>query len=358
MGVIWRFFTGPKMTMSNSCGLKDHRAKDLLQWAVSFLLRKCNAETPRLDAEVLLAHAMKKDRLQLYLDLEVAVDEESESYYRSLIGKRSACTPVSYLTGHKEFMSLDFMVNEDVLIPRPETEVLVETVCSLGKPGGRILELGTGSGAIAVSLAKYNPDWHIVATDLSFEALMVARENARCHRVIDRICFLQGDLSGGIAKSKERKVRRRGSEEARGRVCEVEWRRGSEGASTRLHASSSPHILRNTLSHPYTPGPFDWVVSNPPYIPTRDLARLPDGIRKYEPVLALDGGADGLDVIRRIIAEAYTVLKPAGRLALEIGYGQSEDVQKIADETGRYSDYFIVKDYSGIPRVFYCSRRI
>lgn len=341
MGVIWRSFTGQKMTMSNSCGLKGHRAKDLLQWAVSFLLRKCKAETPRLDAEVLLAHAMRKDRLQLYLDLEVAVDEESESYYRSLIGKRSACTPVSYLTGRKEFMSLDFMVNEDVLIPRPETEVLVETVCRLGKPGSRILELGTGSGAIAVSLAKYNPDWHIVATDLSFEALLVARENARCHRVIDRICFLQGDLSGGIAKSKERKVRRR----------------GSEGASTHLHASSSPHILRNTLSHPYTPGPFDWVVSNPPYIPTGDLARLPAGIRKYEPVLALDGGADGLDVIRRIIAEAYTVLKPAGRLALEIGYGQSKHVQKIADETGRYSNYFIVKDYSGIARVFHCCRR-
>ena len=105
--------------------------KDLLQWAVEEL-RMRNVETPRLDAEVLLAHTLRKDRLQLYLDLEEAVDEESESYYRTLIEKRSAYMPVSYLTGHKEFMSLDFMVNEDVLIPRPETEILVETV---GKPG-------------------------------------------------------------------------------------------------------------------------------------------------------------------------------------------------------------------------------
>jgi release factor glutamine methyltransferase len=99
------------------------------------------------------------------------------------------------------------------------------------------------------------------------------------------------------------------------------------------------------------------VVSNPPYIPTRDLAHLPAGIRKYEPILALDGGTDGLDVIRRIISEAYMMLKPGGQLAIEMGYEQSEDVQKIADETGRYSDYSIVKDYSGIARVFHCCRR-
>ena len=108
------------------------------------------------------------------------------------------------------------------------------------------------------------------------------------------------------------------------------------------------------LSGSYVLSLFDWVVSNPPYIPTRDLACLPAGIRNYEPTLALDGGADGLDVIRRIIAGAYMVLEPGGRLAIEIGYGQSEDVQKIADKTGKYSDYSIIRDYSDIPRVFCC----
>jgi len=331
------------MAMNETCDLKIHRAKDLIQWAVE-KLRRCNVETPRLDAEVLLAHALKKNRLQLYLDSGEVVDEESESYYRTLIEKRSDLMPISYLTGHKEFMSLDFMVNEDVLIPRPETEILVETVCRLGKARSRVLELGTGSGAITVSLAKYNTDWRIVATDLSMEALLVARENACYHGVIDRVSFLQGDLLGGMAKSKEQRAKGKG-QEARKRVEPT--RRVAPTTFPRSHAPSLAPL-------PYAPGAFDWVVSNPPYIPTRDLAHLPAGIRKYEPILALDGGADGLDVIRRIIAEAYMVLKLGGRLAIEIGYGQSEDVQKIADETGRYSDYSIVKDYSGILRIFHC----
>ena len=285
------------------------RLKDMLSWAVEEL-RKHNSETPRLDAEVLLAYTMKMDRLQLYLNPEDVADEERESSYRILIEKRSAYMPVSYLTGHKEFMSLDFMVNENVLIPRSETEILVETVCKLGIPqctgeikgGCRVLELGTGSGAIAVSLARYNPDWRVLATDLSEKALLVARKNARFHGVMDRITFLQSDLFSALSRHSK----------------------------------------------------FDWVISNPPYIPALDLACLPAGIREYEPMLALDGGADGLDVIRRIIAEAYIMLRPGGRLAIEIGYGQSEEVQKITDETGRYSDYSIIKDYSGIPRIFCC----
>ncbi len=280
-------------------------SKDLLQWAVG-KLRKCNTETPRLDAEVLLAYAMGKDRLQLYLAMEETVDAERELSYRILIEKRSAHVPISYLTGHKEFMSLDFTVNESVLIPRPETEILVEAVCKLGEPGSRVLELGTGSGAIAVSLAKYNPDWHILATDLSMEALLVARGNARCHGVIDRISFLQGDLFDALSSQ----------------------------------------------------GEFDWVVSNPPYIPAEDMENLPAGVRDYEPLLALDGGRDGLDVIRRIISEAHEMLKPGGRLAIEMGYGQSNDVQGIADKIGEYSHYSMIKDYSGIPRIFCCQRRL
>lgn len=279
------------------------RVKDLLKWGVAEL-RKHGIDTSRLDAEVLLAHGMRRERLQLYLSLEDAPDEKLEPCYRALIGKRSAHTPVSYITGHKEFMSLDFMVNESVLIPRPETEILVETVGKLGKAGDRVLELGTGSGAIAVSLAKYNPELHIVATDISIEALRVARENARCHEVANRILFLQSDLFGAFQ-------------------------------------------LRET---------FDWVVSNPPYISEDDLTHLPAGIRNYEPTLALDGGVDGLDVVRRIIEEAHTLLKSGGILAMEIGYKQSENIQKIADNTGKYSDCSIIEDYAGIPRVLYWGR--
>jgi release factor glutamine methyltransferase len=289
------------LIMGNLCGPKAQCVKDLLQWAVKKLKQR-GFETPRLDAEVLLAHAMKIDRLQLYLAFEDTVDKDSELYYRSMIAERLAYRPVSYLIGNKEFMSLDFIVNEDVLIPRPETEILVEMVCRQGKAGSRVLELGTGSGAIAVSLARCNLDWYIVATDLSMEAILVAQENARLHDVIDRISFVQGDLFSAFSRYSE----------------------------------------------------FDWVVSNPPYIPTRDLADLPPGIRQYEPILALDGGPDGLSVIRRVISEAYTVLKPGGQLAIEIGYGQSDEVQNLAYETGKYSDFSIIKDYSGIPRVFCC----
>ena len=290
--------------MNSSDDTEARSVKDLLQWAVEEL-EELHIETSRLDAEVLLAHAMRKERLQLYMALEETSDAELESHYKSLIRKRSAHTPVSYLTGHREFMSLDFVVDENVLIPRPETEILVETVSKLGKAEGLALELGTGSGAIAVSLARYNPGWHIVATDLSMAALVIARENARRHKVIDKISFVQADLLGAFSSSHK----------------------------------------------------FNWVVSNPPYIPERSLAQLPTDVREYEPMLALNGGIDGLDVIRSVIAGAHAVLKPGGRLVIEIGCGQSAEVQNMAAETGRYSDYSIVGDYSGIPRIFHCSRQ-
>jgi len=279
--------------------MKVNRVKEVLEWAVK-LLKYGNVEIPQLDAEVLLAHVLNKDRIQLYIYPDYVLNEEESSRYRALIYKRLAHVPVSYLTGHKEFMSLDFRV-DNVLIPRPETEILVETVCKLGDKGSKVLDLGTGSGAIAVSLAKYNPDWFILATDISIDALLTARENASHHNVLNQILFIQ----------------------------------------TNLFDCVSPNYK------------FDWIVSNPPYIPTGDLASLPDKVKK-EPIIALDGGYDGLDVINRIIKDAFVYLKPHGRLAIEIGYGQSECVQRIAYETGKYADYSVIKDYSGIPRVFYC----
>ncbi len=291
--------------------------KDLLDWGIQSL-KNVGIETARLDAEVLLAHVLRKERGQLYIDMQEPVGEEGESRYRSFIGKRIAHTPVTYLTGHKEFMSLDFIVNESVLIPRPDTEVLVETVCKIGKPGSRVLELGTGSGAIAVSLAKYREDWRILATDLSMDALLAAKENARLNGVIDRVFFVQMDLFDALCTMN------------RATPCTINCA---------------------------TTGLFDWVVSNPPYVPSEEISGLPYEISMYEPRLALDGGKDGLDVIRKILLDAYKVLKPDGNLAIEIGFGQGESVRVIADEVGRYSNCSIIKDYSGIPRVFYCQIR-
>jgi release factor glutamine methyltransferase len=281
--------------------------KDILKQSIK-LLKDGGIESPQLDAEVLLSYVLNKDRSQLYIYPDYVLNEDENSHYRALIDKRLERIPISYLTGHKEFMSLDFKVNRNVLIPRPETELLVETVCKFRSPQHpsqkviKVLDLGTGSGAIAVSLAKYNPNYSILATDVSMSALFVARENAIHNDVIDRVSFIQTDLFDGISQDSK----------------------------------------------------FDWVVSNPPYILTGDLPSLSQEIRKYEPILALDGGADGLDVIKRIIENAFMFLKPSGHLAIEFGYGQSDSVKRIADEIGKYSDYLIVNDYSGLPRIFCC----
>lgn len=273
----------------------------ILAWAIK-TLTDGGIENPQLDAEVLLAYALKKDRVYLYLDSQKQLEKSIVLNYKRLIGERLKHKPISYITGYKEFMSLDFIVNESVLIPRPETEILVETVRKLGNPGSMILELGTGSGAIAVSLAKYNQDWKVVATDISFQALLVASENARLHNVSERVRFIQTNLFDGLSR----------------------------------------HKL------------YDCVVSNPPYVPTGDLDSLSDDIRKYEPIIALDGGKDGLDVIKQILIQSPDVLKIGGYVAMEIGYSQSGRIIDFASALGMYSDCFTVNDYSGIPRVFCC----
>lgn len=276
----------------------------ILTWGIK-TLKDGGIENPQLDAEVLLAYVLKKDRVYLYLDSQKQLEKRLELNYKSLIKERLNHKPISYITGHKEFMSLDFIVNESVLIPRPETEVLVETVCKMGDSASIVLELGTGSGAIAVSIAKYNQDWKVVATDISFQALLVASENAKVHNVSKRVSFIHTNLFDGLSKRKL----------------------------------------------------FDWVVSNPPYVPAGDLDSLSDDIKKYEPRMALDGGKDGLDIIKQILIQSPDVLKIGGYIALEIGYGQSSKIIDFASALGMYSDYFTVNDYSGIPRVFCCKLR-
>lgn len=283
---------------------KMWRVVDLLDWTVGYF-QQHGIPNPRLDAEILLGHLLGKSRLQLYLHFEMPVFQEHLTPFRELIKKRIARTPVSYLTNRKEFMSLDFYVDERVLIPRPETEQLVETILTT-KTGDfqRLLELGTGSGVIATSLAVQQPEWEIVATDISEPALAVARKNAETHACATQIKFLPGDLFEPI-----------------------------EAINT--HGGTR----------------FDWIVCNPPYIKSTERDTLSPDVRDYEPEIALFAGDDGLTVIRRLIAEAPKYLASNGKLILEIGATQADAVQMLLDAESAYAAYELFKDYAGKERV-------
>ena len=277
---------------------------DLLNWTTGYF-QQHGIPNPRLDAEVLLGHLLEKSRLQLYLHFEMPVFQEHLTPFRELIKKRIAHTPVSYLTNRKEFMSLDFYVDERVLIPRPETEQLVETILTIETENfQRLLELGTGSGVIATSLALQQPDWEIVATDISEPALAVARENAETHACAAQIKFLAGDLFEPI-----------------------EAIRPNEDAQ------------------------FDWIVCNPPYIKNTERDTLSPDVRDHEPEIALFAGDDGLDVIRRLIAETPTYLAPGGKLMLEIGATQATTVRTLLDAESAYATYELFTDYAGKERI-------
>ena len=284
--------------------MKTWRVIDLIEWTTKYFERH-EVPTPRLDAELLLGHLLQKSRLQLYLSFEMPVFQEALSKFRELIKKRIAHTPVSYLTNHKEFMSLDFYVDSRVLIPRPETETLVETVLQHQTDPCRFVDIGTGCGAIAISFGHHRPDWELIATDFSTEALEVAQQNALTHNCADRLTFLQGDLFEPLRE------------------------------------------LSNSR--------FDWIASNPPYVSTDDASTLSPDVRKHEPEIALFAGADGLDIIRRIVTDAPQFLNPQGKLILEIGHNQSHAVQDLIRLQPTYKRCEVIKDYSGIERVVLAS---
>ena len=287
---------------------KMWRVVDLLDWTTRYF-EQHGIPNPRLDAEILLAHLLEKSRLQLYLHFEMPVFQEHLTPYRELIKKRIEHTPVSYLTNRKEFMALDFYVDERVLIPRPETEQLVETILR-EKTGNseRLLELGTGSGVIATSLAVHQPEWEIIATDISEPALAVAQKNAETHVHAPQIKFLSGDLFEPIK------------------------------------AINPPGNIR-----------FDWIVCNPPYVKNIEWDTLSPDIRDYEPEIALLAGDDGLAVIRRLIAEAPEYLAPNGKLILEIGETQADTVRSLINTEPAYRTYKLLKDYAEKERIVLAS---
>jgi release factor glutamine methyltransferase len=276
--------------------------KEILNVTAQFLRDK-KIESPRLCAEVLLALQLRKTRVELYLSFDQPLRSSEVVQYRALVKRRLNREPLQYITGRQEFWSLEFMVNPSVLVPRPDTEILVEEALRLKKanqlPDGngdqtRILDLGTGSGAIAVSLAREIEGAAFWASDVSAEALAVANENAERHTVSHKITFCQGDLYQALEQ----------------------------------------------------PAPaFDMIISNPPYIPTETFDTLPEEVRAYEPRIALDGHEKGMYFIERIIAQGENYLKPGGWLLIEMDPGQTDQALGLVGTTRAFCREERLMDY-------------
>lgn len=274
--------------------------RDVLAWTTGYFQEK-GIPSPRLDAEVLLAHALAADRLYLYVNLDRPLSPEERQKLRECVARRAAREPVALITGVKEFWSIPFKVAPGILIPRPDTEILVEAVLDEIKDvaSPQVLEIGTGSGAIAVSVAKDKPQARVLAVDINPIALQTAESNAEAAGVSQSVELAASDLFQGLAPDRR----------------------------------------------------FHVICSNPPYVPTGEIARLEPEIRQYEPLQALDGGDDGLDVIRQIAAGAKNHLLPGGALILEFGDGQANAVKEILSREGGLGEIQITEDLAGIPRV-------
>lgn len=260
--------------------------------------------SPRMNGEVLLMFTLGCDRAYLYSHPERELTDDEESRYEEAIARRASGFPSQYITGHQEFWGLDLIVTPAVLIPRPETEHIVEVVSEIARSAGykdqrgrpKLVDVGTGSGAIALALAKELPRAEILAVDVSAEALEVAKANAARLQLEARIHFAQSNVLDSVVRD----------------------------------------------------GTFDFVVSNPPYVALSEADKVQDVVKKYEPKEAVFAGEHGLDVIRRLIPEAHEALRPGGYLVMEIGYSMSEAVMKIMEG---FEEVHAVPDLAGIPRV-------
>lgn len=272
---------------------EDWKLMDLVRWTTEFF-KQHDIPSARLDAELLLAHVLELKRMDLYLAFDQPVAAGDRARYRELVRRRAKERwPVAYLTGVREFWSMEFRVTPDVLIPRPETETLVRVAVDL-KPR-RVVEFGVGSGCVSAALARELPDAEIVALDCSLAALEVARQNLADLGFGERVALVEGTGLADLA------------------------------------------------------GPFDLVVSNPPYIPAREIDGLAPELL-HEPRIALDGGPDGLHAVRRLCLEAPAALERPGYLALEIGFGQADAVLELLRAAGA-AVVETFPDLAGIPRV-------
>ena len=267
----------------------------VLTWTKGYLAEK-EVENARLEAEWLLCGVLDLDRVGLYLNFDKPLTEPELARFRGMVARRARREPLQYILGSQEFMGIDFAVTPAVLIPRHDTEVLVTETMQRAGEGSRILDIGVGSGCIAIALARALLRAEVIGVEASPEALSLAEKNAETHGV--RVTLFQG-----------------------------------------------------SLFEPFPGERFDLIVSNPPYIPTADLETLQPEVRDFEPRQALDGGTDGLDFYRRIIPAAPSHLNPGGWLLLEVGIGQSEQVQGLLQKTGSFTDIFTAKDPNDIERV-------
>lgn len=279
--------------------------KALLQWTTDHFHKK-GLESPRLDAQILLAHVMGCPKIELIARSADEPTDDERTRFKELIRRRVEGWPVAYLVGRRDFYLLSFEVSPAVLVPRPDTETLVELALRTvkGNPSPAILDLGTGSGCIAVSLAHQCKGAAVTATDVSPDALEVAKRNATTHGVANRITFLTGDLFAPLA-----------------------------------------------------PTQFDLIVSNPPYIAYAEFADLSADVRDHEPRAALDGGPDGLAFYRRLAAEAGTFLKPSGSVMVEIGWTQEPAVRALFEGRSEWTSVTSAKDHGGQWRVVSAARR-
>jgi release factor glutamine methyltransferase len=308
--------------------------RDILNWSTEYL-EGCHINDAHLDSEILLTYILNKNRTFLYINSDRTILSEEFKRFKEYVERRGRREPLSYITGEKEFWSLKFKVTRDALIPRPDTEVLVQTVLEMirskmthtqdGCPNVRsqklkilnlkseivnpinILDIGTGCGNIAISIAVECPESYIFALDKSDAVLSVARENAITHNVAERISFIQGDLLDLESKNS-----------------------GSQITNIKL---------------------YDIIVSNPPYIPSDDIGGLMPEVKDWEPRSAIDGGKDGLEIIRNIVNYAPLALKSGGFIAMEIGFGMAKDVRSILLEKGNFYDIRFERDLSGVERV-------
>jgi release factor glutamine methyltransferase len=284
----------------------------LIHWAADYLKDR-GIDSPRTTAEILLAHALGTERIRLYMDHDKPLGKPELAAFKALLKRRLRREPVAYIIGRKGFWSLELAVNADVLIPRPETESLVEAALSVlakaGPAGGglRVLDLGTGSGAIILAIASQAGRHRYLATDVCPRAIAVAQANAREAGLAEAIGFVVSDWFAAF--------------------------------------------------RPSAPV-FDLIVSNPPYVPRPALAGLQPEVARFEPRLALDGDSDGLESYRRIIAGAVGHLKPAGLLLLEIGCDQKAAVREIAERVGGYGEFACAPDLAGRDRVVTLQKRI
>lgn len=268
----------------------------VLAWTTGYFADK-GLDSPRLDAELLIADALKLTRLQVYTRHDQPLHPDELTAVRARVQRRGKREPVAYITGNRGFWSLDLAVDRRVLVPRPETELLVEQALGLlqGREAPQVVDVGTGSGCVALALARERPDAHVLAIDVSPEALSVAAANAKALDL--KVEFRQGSLLAGVE------------------------------------------------------GPLDLVVSNPPYIASAEVDRLMPDVARYEPRLALDGGPDGLALIRPLIDQTAARLAPGGGLALEFGHDQGPAVRALLEADGRYVEVAIHRDLAGKDRV-------